>query len=220
MKDRVENKVSNLWLFSHNFRRLPKTFEISRRKCSRWFDYALIWHLPRASTITVLLVACEPAHLCEFGSSEKIRAWLHCQNFSWTRTSEAAHRLYYWDRTFLTGSCEISTKTLNKVFVSLSLSNSLSTLSRSVESRHYEVLFFSKLATSLPQFTSYKSFDELRFICRAFLTFCKCSLILLACLVSHWFSFVESPLDGCFAGEGDLLRDPSIVGYPFTGVLK
>ena len=42
--------------------------------------------------------------------------WL---NFSWTRTSEPAYRLCYWDRTFLTGSCEIiSTKTLNRVCVS------------------------------------------------------------------------------------------------------
>ena len=100
------------------FRQLPKIAEDFRnfpRKCSRWFDYALIWYL-----LTVLLVACERAHSCEFGKSEKIRGCLHCQNFSWTRTSEPAHRLCYWDRTFLTGSYEIlSTKTLNKVYVTL-----------------------------------------------------------------------------------------------------
>ena len=69
------------------FRQLPKIAEDFRnfpRKCSRWFDNALIW-----------------------------------LNFSWTRTSEPAYRLCYWDRTFLTGSCEIiSTKTLNRVCVS------------------------------------------------------------------------------------------------------
>ena len=100
------------------FRQLPKIAEDFRnfpRECSRWFDYALIWYL-----LTVLLVACERAHLCEFGKSEKIRGFLHCQNFSWTRTSEPAHRLCYWNRTFLTGSYEIlSTKTLNKVYVTL-----------------------------------------------------------------------------------------------------
>ena len=69
----------------------------------------------------------------------------------------------------------------------------------------------------------YNSPDELLFICRAFLTLRACSLILLACLSSaefesHWFSFNESPLDGCLVGD-DFLADPSNSEKPLTGVL-
>lgn len=69
----------------------------------------------------------------------------------------------------------------------------------------------------------YNSPDELLFICRAFLTLRACSLILLACLSSaefesQWFSFNESPLDGCLVGD-DFLADPSNSEKPLTGVL-
>ena len=63
--------------------------------------------------------------------------------------------------------------------------------------------------------SSHKSLDELLFICRAFLTFRACSLILRACFASGvfesiWFSFNESPLDGCLVGDV-FLADPSTV---------
>lgn len=204
------------------FSQLPKIaedFRNSPRKCSRWFDYALIWYL-----LTVLLVACEWALSCEFGSSGV--------------------------RSRLAGGCTVKISPEQEQ-VSLPIGYAIGTelflpeVMKLYLPKHWircmwfwvqvrievlflqllkaditKIFFFNKLATSSPQSTHYKSLDELRFICRAFLTFCKCSLILLACLVSHWFSFVESPLEGCFAGEGDLLRDSSVVGYPFTGVLK
>lgn len=107
------------------------------RKCSRWFDYALIWYL-----LTVLLVACERAHSSEFGKSEKIRGVCTVKISPEQEQVNLPIGYAIGTELFLP---EVMKFYLPEHWIRcmwlLSLSKNWSTLSRSVESRHYEDFF-------------------------------------------------------------------------------
>lgn len=122
------------------FRRLPKIAEDFwnfPRKCSRWFDYALIWYL-----LTVLLVACERAHSSEFGKSEKIRGVCTVKISPEQEQVNLPIGYAIGTELFLP---EVMKFYLPEHWIRcmwlLSLSKNWSTLSRYVESRHYEDFF-------------------------------------------------------------------------------